>query len=310
VEASIRTGRKNSLREYFVPDIRAAYHISFMHLREVNRDWFYPSHEHKQYEINYVLSGRQIMRLNGQEYDQRAGDCVLIRPGDVHASTVGDAGNLTYFCLHFETDDRPFLHLLRTTSVSLIGAATPEGAALGRELRRLAEWVGSGSRFSLADRAYAQSMFFRVVGLLCEALAVRQSERDEPPVRHSELAHRIAALIQAAAKKPIYHGHRDDGRLRIRDVARELGISESHCNRLFKKVYGVSPRKFWSGLIVEEARQLLLHSSLTVERIAGLLGYSDIAHFSRQFKRWTGEAPDAFRRGSGGRPADVDGGFA
>jgi len=36
---------------------------------------------------------------------------------------------------------------------------------------------------------------------------------------------------------------------------------------------------------------------LSLEEIAERLGYSDVANFSRAFRRWTNVAPGAYRRG-------------
>ena len=40
-------------------------------------------HERKQ-ETMYLLSGRVLYHFNGQDYEMGAGECITIRPGDVH----------------------------------------------------------------------------------------------------------------------------------------------------------------------------------------------------------------------------------
>ena len=47
---------------------------------------------------------------------------------------------------------------------------------------------------------------------------------------------------------------------------------------------------------IEAAQRLLLTSSLTVSRIARLLGYSSLGHLSGQFQRETGRSPSDYRR--------------
>lgn len=53
--------------------------------------------------------------------------------------------------------------------------------------------------------------------------------------------------------------------------------------------------------ILEDARRrkaalLLENHNLSIDHIAEALGYSDIANFSRAFKRWTGLSPNAYRK--------------
>jgi AraC-like DNA-binding protein len=56
----------------------------------------------------------------------------------------------------------------------------------------------------------------------------------------------------------------------------------------------------FSSLLDEERREraiLLLHSrSVPLKRIAGSLGYSNVANFSRAFFRWTGRRPSEHRQ--------------
>lgn len=91
-------------------------------------------------------------------------------------------------------------------------------------------------------------------------------------------------------------GHESNGHYGIDDIAAELGISSSHCNRVFKQVFGQSPRAVLSQLVLHEAKLLLGNPKLSVQNIAVMLGYKDIAHFSRQFKRWSGMSPSRYRQ--------------
>jgi len=81
----------------------------------------------------------------------------------------------------------------------------------------------------------------------------------------------------------------------VATIAARLGYSVSTCSRAFRRAYGISPRQYLSALILKKAKLLLLEPSLPVETVSARLGYRDIAHFSRQFKRWTGESPLKFR---------------
>ncbi|WP_185976977.1 helix-turn-helix domain-containing protein [Shewanella psychropiezotolerans] len=48
--------------------------------------------------------------------------------------------------------------------------------------------------------------------------------------------------------------------------------------------------------IQSQAVDLMLDKTIPVTRISSTLGYSDVAHFSRAFKRMTGLSPRAYRK--------------
>ncbi|WP_420795073.1 helix-turn-helix domain-containing protein [Paenibacillus terrae] len=58
----------------------------------------------------------------------------------------------------------------------------------------------------------------------------------------------------------------------------------------------MSPRTYLSGLKLQEAKILLQQPKTSLNEIANQLGYKNLSHFSRQFKRWTGLSPTEFRR--------------
>lgn len=49
----------------------------------------------------------------------------------------------------------------------------------------------------------------------------------------------------------------------------------------------------------ERALPLLRATELSIEQVAERVGYSDVANFTRAFRRWTGTTPGAFRRARG-----------
>src|SRR5262249_48793434 len=50
------------------------------------------------------------------------------------------------------------------------------------------------------------------------------------------------------------------------------------------------------GVRLELARRRLADPATTLAEVAAVLGFSDLATFSRAFKRWTGEPPGQWRR--------------
>ena len=81
-------------------------------------------------------------------------------------------------------------------------------------------------------------------------------------------------------------------------VAESLGLSRRTLSRRLADEK-TSFRKILDDVRRELACALLQDRSLSIADIAFLLQYSEHAAFNRSFRRWTGQAPSAFRRAAG-----------
>jgi AraC-like DNA-binding protein len=78
------------------------------------------------------------------------------------------------------------------------------------------------------------------------------------------------------------------------EVAREFGMSVRSLRRRLV-VAGLSYRSLTQQMREERARMLLRNPSLTVQGVAGALGYGDTGAFHRAFRRWTGMSAWEYR---------------
>jgi len=85
---------------------------------------------------------------------------------------------------------------------------------------------------------------------------------------------------------------------RIEELARRVGLSQSALERRFRRVVGSSPKKFAS--IVRLRHVLHLRSKgADFTSIAHAAGYYDQSHFIKDFKRFSGFAPESFFQQAG-----------
>ena len=82
----------------------------------------------------------------------------------------------------------------------------------------------------------------------------------------------------------------------IDDMARTAMFSKFHFTRIFQRVTGISPGRFLSALRLQEAKRLLLTSSMTVADISHVVGYNSIGTFSSRFRASVGVSPTEYRQ--------------
>ena len=84
--------------------------------------------------------------------------------------------------------------------------------------------------------------------------------------------------------------------LRIRDVARQAGLTPRRLERLVRRVFQLTPGQLLVQARIDSALRLLAGSARGVADIAQACGYSDHSAFTRQFRATVGMTPREFRR--------------
>ncbi|MBI1757931.1 MAG: helix-turn-helix transcriptional regulator [Actinobacteria bacterium] len=84
--------------------------------------------------------------------------------------------------------------------------------------------------------------------------------------------------------------------LTIDDMARAAMYSKFHFSREFQRVTGISPRRFLSALRLQEAKRLLVSTSLTVTEISHRVGYTSVGTFSSRFASCVCLPPTTYRQ--------------
>lgn len=99
------------------------------------------------------------------------------------------------------------------------------------------------------------------------------------------LRHQVAEMM----------GLREGAYPTLGEVARHLACSERTLMRRLK-AEGSSYQALLDEARFQRAQWYLAHSALSIEDIAGRLGFADTSNFSRTFRRWSGRLPSEFRQ--------------
>jgi len=85
-------------------------------------------------------------------------------------------------------------------------------------------------------------------------------------------------------------------RITLKEMARMAGTSVPYFCGRFKKVFGLSPVECLIQHRMHHAAHLLNNRNLTISEIAVQVGYEDLFHFSKMFKKHFGVSPRAMRQ--------------
>lgn len=84
-------------------------------------------------------------------------------------------------------------------------------------------------------------------------------------------------------------------KLKLSDVAEKIYVSQWHLSKLLNRQTGQNFSEILNGVRIEKAKELLKDPSLRIGDIADAIGFLDMAHFSRVFKKQTGISANEYR---------------
>ena len=131
----------------------------------------------------------------------------------------------------------------------------------------------------------------KVIGLLMELLDYLSPARAE----------RTRPEQDAITAALLYINEHFREEVNLEKYAEIAHLSLGRFSHLFTKKAGVSPYKYVLSLRIEEAKELLMYSSMNVSEVAASIGIAEASYFSRIFRKSTGCSPTEYRNRNGSR---------
>lgn len=123
-----------------------------------------------------------------------------------------------------------------------------------------------------------------------------EKPQEEPvPEEVSEASDQAGSFVVRAAMTFIESHYTQ--RISLSNVADHVFVSQWHLSKLINKHMNQSFFDIINGFRIEKAKELLSNPALKVHTIAQQVGYGDVAHFSKNFKKAVGRSPVEYRAG-------------
>jgi len=106
---------------------------------------------------------------------------------------------------------------------------------------------------------------------------------------------RIIEKIKTSIVESIHQNH-DDLKINYSEyIESQLNRDYAYLSSLFSESEGITIAQYIIHQKIERVKELLVYDELTLSEIADLMGYSNVAYLSNQFKKVTGVTPSQFK---------------
>ena len=252
-----------------------------------------------------VTAGRLDLRVNGREYEMRAGSFLdLLNRAGVEILRIGS--DLRAYCLlptyEFTNESvnglkpGPENYFQERLYQPVISLSEADCGRLGHLLEELETALSDVHHFYRNELVQTRFKIF-----LLELGNIMLARRGKGEKSLSSIGR--SDIITTDFLKMVWKHFRTEHNIEF--YAEGLNVSSKHLSRTVKKILGKTPREVISGELLQYSLTLLRNNELSIMEISAALHFSEQAAFCKFFKKRTGVAPSEYRKTAGAKETVV-----
>ena len=256
-------------------------------------------HKHEFDELVVTLKGKGVHCTANEDYEIHAGDVFFIKPGVSHGYRDTDGLEIVNILYYPEKLGIPLRWLRESAGYRAFFELEPESRrklsfkgrlTLGLEELETVERMLCDMESSLAGRS-GPGLFSAIAALmkLLTLLSMLYERGGSPSAVHLVRIGRTVAFMEGTYKRKVS----------LEELAKVSRMSKSSLIREFRRLTGTTPVDYLLRLRLRKASALLTSGDVSIGEAALRNGFTDGNYFARQFKRFTGLSPRAYKKLAG-----------
>ena len=245
--------------------------------REAESGFLFKGEKHSMLELTYVDQGELHCVVGGSGYLLRQGQMMLFDKNQWHMQYTDLDMSARFLTVTFDLESEFTAALARR----VFDLSSTEAAFLRQILLECGMTDAYSGDFI---RGYLKLLLLSVL---------RDAGRSKKRLQTPMALKKESMLITRAQQYIAAHVY---DRLPVDEVSKALKVSTSYMNTVFQTQMGISPGEYIRRVKLEESKCLIREGRMNFSKIAELLHYSSIHHFSRQFKDKFGMTPSEYAK--------------
>lgn len=250
---------------------------------------------HDFFEMIYVLENEMYLEVENKKMGLRAGDIAFIPPNTIHKPIVMENTIALQIIIRKSTFQKVFFKMLKGNNLIsgffLNALYVKENknilifhSRLDKNVLDCSLHLFTENYNRLPGYQLIMNNLFEI--LLCLLLRFNPSHMKVNQVKQNSDI-RIMQMLQYIQQYC--------ERITIQEIAEEFNLSQSYLSKYITRKLGKSFSKIRQEIRLEKACEMLTNSNLQVDDIAASVGYQNVEHFIRLFKKKYQQTPHQYR---------------
>ena len=222
------------------------------------------------FELMYAVKGECDVWWGDEYVLVKGGDMVLFRPGELHRLSVTREPCIDIYCVHFHIPEGMDLPLPRVAQIS-------HGHRIESVFKEMLDvYQGRDALYQWRQNMLTEQLIWEVC---------------------MEVYQKNAPMEERRVRKVLDYIHKDPyGHYTLDELAEKSGVKKTAFLQAFRSMTGTTPKQYIIDLRLENARELLLTTSMPISEIAEHCGFTDAFYFSRCFRNRFSKGPREYRK--------------
>ncbi len=282
-----------------------AYLSDAVYEKNLNSAWNVHPHNHRNFEIHYINRGSirlkyQDVRDNSticeNEIELNDGDLCLIKP-TVYHSIFSKDDNIHKVSFNFDYQIKNKAGIAETFDALFSGMDSVTVFRGARDLGELLLEVFNTRTSDIPNfvdykrKTLLTLTFLKTLEKLSEVYPFNKSTEGIKKLDLSENTKR-----RYKVELFLDHALNLNEEIRLENLADYLALSPKQTTRVLRKEYGKTFSTLLSEFRIQNAKNLLRNTNVSVEKISEMVGYETLSGFIHTFKRIVGMTPLEYRK--------------
>jgi len=249
-------------------------------------------HDHDYAELAYVLSGTGKYLVEGTEYDVKAGDLLICNPGVKHTHIITNPKEPTIEFISGFTD----FHFKNMAPNSI---ELPDHSYILHTSSELKQELFKHCYAMIAEKESNHAgRYFMFKTHLMQMLLLVLREITEVDKSDQKGCNFETYNKNYAVNRIIHYLNENyEHKISLEQIAHNMYLSPVYISKIFKEETGESPINYLIKIRLEKAQDILRSGDGgSIKNIANRVGYDDVYHFSKLFKKYYGISPLYYKK--------------